>query len=170
MMTSKLDNLLWIEELLPLDIAAVPKHGGMGYYLDDKLVLILVEKSMHEREHKGVTYPFAIWHGAILPIEQLKQRAFFLKYTFLENHPANKNWLYIPAESENFEEEVREVLREISRRNPLWGLPVKMKELTETVPKPAVKKKKKVSLQKPEITKKQENDFLLNLTKRRTKP
>lgn len=40
-----LDSLQWVEDLLPHDIQSLPKHGGMAYYLDSHLVLILVEKS-----------------------------------------------------------------------------------------------------------------------------
>lgn len=154
-----IDNLLWIEELLPHDIQMIPKHGGHAYYLDSHLVLILVEHPESVYEHKGVTYDFNLWYGCIFPIEQKKQNAFILKYLFLENHPVNKNWLYIPAESEHFEEEVKQMLREISRRNPLLGIPVKME-------KPAKAKSsgdKKKSPKKIKADKKRENAFILSM-------
>lgn len=156
-----LDSLQWVEELLPHDIQSLPKHGGMAYYLDSHLVLILVEKSESTYEYKGVTYPFDLWRGCIFPIEQKKQSAFFLKYLFLENHPANKNWLYIPMESENFEEEVKQMVREITKRNPLLGLLVREEAFTK-VPKSAAPSKKKKP-KKVKADKKKENSFLLSM-------
>lgn len=158
---SLLRNLQWIEELLPHDVLMIPKHGGHAYYLDEHLVLILVEHTESTYEHKGVTYPFDLWKGCIFPIEQKKQNAFILKYLFLENHPCNKNWLYIPAESENFEEEVKQMMREISRRNPLLGIPEKFKKprAKGTTEKAGKKKAPK----KIKADKKRENAFILSV-------
>ena len=162
MMMTELNHLQWVEELLPHDIQSLPKHGGMAYYLDGLMVLILVEHENSTYEHKGVTYPFDLWRGCIFPIEQKKQSAFFLKYLFLENHPVNKHWLYIPMDSENFEDEVKQVLKEISKRNPLLGIPVKETPLTAPVKgeKPAAKKK---TAKKVKADKKTENSFLLSM-------
>lgn len=160
-MNEVLDNLYWIEELLPPGIESAPKHGGMAYYRDMKLILILVEKRDGGYEHKGVTYPFAIWNGCIIPVEYKKQNAFFLKFSFLENHPANRDWLYIPADTENFEEEVRQFLREIHRENPLLGTPVKGKAMSkeqDSQKRPVKKKTGKVKADK-----KRENAFLLGV-------
>ena len=162
-MDSLLDDLLWIEELLPHDIQMIPKHGGQAYFLDGNMVLILVERSGSHYEHKGVTYPFNLWKGCIFPIEQKKQNAFFLKYLFLENHPVNKNWLYIPAESENFEDEVKQLLREIARRNVLLGIPLKLDGPAKNKSANEIPKKKRTK-KKPDKIK--ENAFLLSMTKR----
>lgn len=162
-MSESLNNLYWIEELLSPDVTGMPKHGGMAYFLDMKMVLILVEQSDSTYEHKGVTYPFQLWNGLILPIEYKKQSAFFLKYSFLENHPANRDWLYIPAESENFEEEVRLVMREISKRNPLLGLPIKLAKAKNEKPTDAADKKYRKPGKSVKADKKRENEFLLNL-------
>jgi hypothetical protein len=158
LMDSELNQLQWTRQLLPDDMHFAPKHGGLGCYQDMNLVLILVESPSRTYEHKGVKYPFDLWRGCIFPIEQKKQNAFFLKYLFLENHPANKNWLYIPLESENFEEEVKLMLREITKRNPLLGLPVKSAE--KSTPR-------KKSLKKVKASKKSENAFLLGLAERK---
>lgn len=166
MTESILDQLLWIEELLPHDIQMMPKHGGQAYYLDGNLVLILVERPERNYDHKGVTYSFDLWRGCIFPVEQKKQNAFFLKYLFLENHPANKNWLYISIDSENFEEEVKQMLREISRRNVLLGIPMKFAGTGRAEPslaQPAQKKKAK----KAKVEKKHENAFLLSVANRK---
>ncbi|HEX7675021.1 MAG TPA: hypothetical protein VF412_12660 [Bdellovibrio sp.] len=167
-----LNNLLWIEDLLPHDIQSLPKHGGVAYYLDMNLVLILVEQSDSTYEYKGVTYPFQLWNGAIIPIKYARQSAFFLKYLFLENHPANKDWLYIPAESENFEEEIRQLLREINKRNPLLGVPMKVPTALprEKAPsKEGPRKKVAKAAKKVKGDKKRENNFLLGIANRQRK-
>ncbi|XGC79954.1 hypothetical protein ACES2L_11505 [Bdellovibrio bacteriovorus] len=161
-MEDALSNLAWIEELLPLGYDAVPKHGGMAYYVDMNLVMILVErKGLYE--HKGVSYPFELWNGAIFPVLKIRQNAFFLKYLFLENHPANKDWLYIPAEHEDFEDEVKQFMREIQKGNPLLGIPMKSESLSksnEKVPRPK-KTEKKVKADK-----KTENALFLSIAKK----
>lgn len=154
-----LNNLLWIEELLPLETESGPKHGGMAYYLDMKMIMILVEKP-GSYEHKGVSYPFEIWNGCILPVEYKKQSAFFLKFSFLENHPANKDWLYIPADSENFEDEVKQFVREITKHNPLLGTPVKMAPVTKEKSEKTPKKKAPAAVK---ADKKRENNFLMGI-------
>lgn len=172
-MKQVLSNLAWIEELLPQEIASAPKHGGMAYYMDQKLVMILVEQSNSTYEHKGVSYPFQLWNGCILPVEYKKQSAFFLKYSFLENHPFSKDWLYIPADTDDFEDDVKKYVREIVRGNPLLGLPVKFK-LTpaEKDPDAQPQKKspaKKNSVKKAPPSKKSENAFLLGIANKQKK-
>ncbi|KHD87372.1 MAG: hypothetical protein OM95_14835 [Bdellovibrio sp. ArHS] len=162
-MKPPIDNLMWIEELLPPGYDCMPKQGGMAYYLDMKLVLILVERR-GLYEHKGVRYPFELWNGCIIPVEKKAQNAFFLKYLFLENHPANKDWLYIPAESENFEEEVKLLIREIARGNPLLGLAVKQSELSRSEKSSELPPKK--VRKKARTDKKGENAFLLSVAKK----
>lgn len=163
MIDHPLDSLTWIEELLPAGFEPMPKHGGLAYFLDMKLMLILVEQPDSTYEHKDVTYPFPLWNGFILPVEYKKQNAFFLKYSFLENHPVSKDWLYIPASSENFEEEVRLLLREISKQNPLIGLAVKLNVGTKAK---SSKPKAKPSSGQVKATKKGENNLLLNMLNR----
>jgi hypothetical protein len=155
-----LSELQWIEDQLPPEITAVPRYGGWAYYLENRLVMILVEHRTGIREHKGVAYPFELWRGCILPIEKFKQNAFFLKLPLLENHPANKNWLYIPAESENFEDEVKVFIREIAKRNPLLGIAMKFKG-PPSVPVP----KKSAAPKKVKADKKRENALFMSMLK-----
>ncbi len=178
-------SLGWIEDSLPIDAIGKPKHGGMAYYLDDKLILILVEAS-RSYEHKGTTYPFEIWNGCILPIESIKQGTVFIKFPFLTNHPASSKWLYLPQDTEDFNEHAKLVLRELNKKNPLFGLPIKIKtsvseELIDTrspklfgdapvknsVKKPKVEKPK--ASKKAKANKKPENQLILSVLKRRTR-
>lgn len=183
-----LKHLYWLEELMSEDMVPRKMHNGVGYYLEDKLVLIVVDFSL-TYEHKGRSFPFQIWNGCIFPVEKIKQSAAWVQFQFLENHPANKDWLYLPAESEDFESHVKLVLKQIKKKNPLFGLTIKMKateiEATEvdendlskprmfvhgpngkaeSVKKSHAKKSRKAT-GKPKASKKKENDFFLSVLK-----
>ena len=119
-----MNTLSWIEELLPIEVMQKNMQDGVGYYLGDKFVLFLTEDSK-TTVHRGKSYQFQLYFGVFFPIVKIKHNAVIAKFPFLENHPVKKEWLYIPAENENFEDEVRLVLREVLKGNPLFGMPVK---------------------------------------------
>lgn len=118
-----MNALSWIEELLPLEIMQKNMQDGIGYYLGDKFILFLTEDSK-TTVHRGKSFQFQLYFGAFFPIIKLKHNAVIAKFPFLENHPVKKDWLYLPAENENFEDEVKLVLREVLKGNPLFGIPV----------------------------------------------
>lgn len=185
-----LKSLYWIEELLPNKVITKKMPKGVGYYLEDKFILFLSEDSKTTL-HKGINYPFQLFFGVFFPIVKLKHNAVIAKFSFIENHPAKKEWLYLPAENENFEVEVKLVLREVLKKNPLFGIPVvetaaekRARENAEEIPdprkpslfnadapkakaqpKPKPAPRPKVKKSKP--SKKDENAFLLSLAKRR---
>lgn len=187
-----MNTLYWIEELLPNEVISKKMPNGVGYYLDDKFIIFLSEDSKTTL-YKGVTYPFQLYFGVFFPIVKLKHNAVIAKFSFLENHPVKKEWLYLPAENENFEDEVKLVLREVLKKNPLFGIPVKettsekrARENADEIsdprkpslfntdaPKASVTKKPKPAPKprqqpkKPKTSKKAENEFLLSLAKRR---
>lgn len=185
--TEKLKKLYWIEDLLPREVISRRMHGGVGYYLDEKLVLILVDHGS-SYEHKGISYPFVIWNGCLFPIETIKQGRVFMDYPFLENHPASAKWLYLPSDTDDFDENINKLLKQIKKRNPLFGLPIKAEKVyfdeSEDISKPRLfseappmkktspAKKKTAATKKPEkkikADKKSENHFLLNVLKRKT--
>lgn len=189
--------LTWIEELLPIEVMQKNMQDGIGYYLGDKFVLFLTEDSK-TTVHRGKAYQFQLYFGAFFPIVKIKHNAVIAKFPFLENHPVKKEWLYIPAENENFEDEVKLVLREVLKGNPLFGIAVKetaaekrarleataedadMRKpslFNTDAPKPAAKKNAGIKKVKPAVktakkkaktNKKAENAFLLNLAKSRS--
>lgn len=185
-----LDSLLWIEELLPREVIPEPMNDGIGYFLEGKLILILVESSK-TRIYRGQEYGFQIWNGCLFPIEKIKQNAVIRQFLFLENHPALPNCLYLPAEDEDFNEHVISILKELKKNNPLFGITPKIKKtyqaddadsdtsrpsLFQDVPKnakktvaekinPATKKPK--TIKKIKADKKSENSFLLGMLKKK---
>ena len=182
----KLNNLAWIQSYLPDDIISKNMLGGIGYYYDDKLILIIIE-TVSSYEYKNISYPFQIWNGCIFSIEPIKQDAVFAKFSFLENHPAYKKGLYLPADTEYFDQNVKDLLKEIKKKNPLFGVPIKLKnknqfendEVDTSRPRlfgdvPKIKKtiiteSKRINKsqdKKPKSNKKNENNFILNLLKK----
>ena len=112
------------------------------------------------------------------------------KFNFLENHPAHKNCLYLPVESQEIEEEVKLVFRELKKRSPLFGIAVKetaaekrarpqatledvdvlKPSLFNTGPvKPIEKKMKMKSSKKIKANKKPSNTYLLSVLSRKSK-
>jgi hypothetical protein len=163
-----LKNLYWIEEYLPSDIISEEIHDGIGYFLDGKFVLLLTEDSK-TNVYRGVAYPYQLFYGCFFPIVKIKHSKVISMFPFLENHPAKKDWLYIPAENENFEEEVKLVLREISKKNKLFGIEAKEKaaEKRARSGKDISRAKKMTKIKKVKADKKSENALMLSITQRR---
>ena len=184
-MSQDLQHLLWIEELLPPTVEQKRMWGGVGYYLNEKLILVLTEDSK-TTEYRGRAYPFELWYGAFFPIEKIKQSAVCAKFPFLENHPGRKEALYLPAENEDFESLMKSVIREINKGNPLFGLMIK-----ETNPQKQARRqhsndevdtsrpslfntgplKKPISkpVKKPKANKKTKNAMMMEILKSRSK-
>jgi hypothetical protein len=187
-----LNKLSWIEELLPSEVESKNVAGGRAYYFNEKKVMILTEKSK-ATEYKGKKYPFELWFGVFFPIEKIKQSTVAGRFPFLENHPGNKKALYLPAETEDFEDLIKSVLKEIFNNNPLFGEPFKEtaaerrsrlnmleSEMVIDSTRPSlfnadlvVAKKRIMTKSKPNFTekkktnKKSENSMILEMVKRR---
>jgi hypothetical protein len=116
----ELEELYWIEELLPQYHSRRKMFGGFAYYADEKLILFLIE-SLGNRTYRGQEFDFEIWNGVMFPAEKEHHPEILQKYPFLRNHPILPKWLYIPVGVEDFESEVESVMRELRRKNPLFG-------------------------------------------------
>lgn len=138
-MAKELTELFWVEELLPEGATRKHMFGGFSYYVDEKLVLVLFEDSS-TNTYRGTRYPFAIWNGCMFPAEKEHHAVLFQKYPFLVSHPVLPKWLYLPLETEDFEHNVRTLLRELRRLNPLLGTIPKSKKAAS--PKKASNKSK----------------------------
>ncbi|MGZ3692241.1 MAG: TfoX/Sxy family DNA transformation protein, partial [Pseudobdellovibrio sp.] len=126
-MAKELAELYWIGELLPSNIVRKSMFGGFAYYLDTKLVLLLFE-STGSKKYKNQAYDFELWNGCMFPAEKENHAKIKNKFSFLINHPILPKWLYLPLETENFEDNVRKVLREIRKQSPLFGTTPKAKQ------------------------------------------
>jgi hypothetical protein len=125
-MAKSLSYLDWVEDLLPKGFVRKAMFGGFGYYLQDKMILVMFEDE-HTRSYKNKQANFAIWNGCMFPVEKSHHKEVLQKFKFLINHPVLPKWLYLPVESENFEENVNLIMTEIRRRNVLFGVVPKPK-------------------------------------------
>lgn len=119
-MAKELINLGWVEELLPADHLRKRMFGGFAYYMDEKLVLVMFE-SEGNKEYRGEQYEFEIWNGCMFPVEKDLQPAVLKSFPYLISHPVLPKWLYLPSETENFESLMDPLLKELRRKNPLFG-------------------------------------------------
>jgi hypothetical protein len=120
-MAKALDSLQWVEELLPKDHLRKHMFGGFGYYLETKIVLAIFE-STGDRTYKNKTYDFDLWNGCLFPCERENHPSILKKFPMLSSHPVLSKWLYLPVQTENFETVMEEILKEIRRRSPLFGV------------------------------------------------
>lgn len=130
-MAKRLENLDWIEDLLPKSIVRKAMFGGFAYYMEQKMVLAIFEDEK-TRTYKNKTAPYAIWNGCMFPVEKEWHKEILEKYPFLTNHPVLPKWLYLPAESENFESNVDEIILQIRKRNDKFGVIPKAKNKLST--------------------------------------
>lgn len=128
-MAKELQSLFWIEELLPKEHVRKSMFGGFAYYLQEKLILVMFE-STGNKTYKNKKYKFEIWNGCMFPAEREHHEEICGKYPFLINHPVLPKWLYLPLETESFEDLAEAVLRELRRRNPVFGTIPKGKKKT----------------------------------------
>ncbi len=100
--------------------------GGFAYYIDQKIFLTIFENE-GDFVFKNETFDFEIWNGCLFPIEKEFHPKAFQKFPFLKNHPVLKKWLYLPLKTENFDDCVIQILKDILKPNSFWGVRVKPK-------------------------------------------
>ena len=134
-MPKQISFLYWIEELLPEGVIQKPMFGGRGFYYDQKLILVIFENP-GDRTYKNITAAFDIWNGCMFPSNFENHDEIKNLFPILINHPVLGKWLYLPQQTEDFEEIATQIIRQIPRRIHLFG----------TIPKPKKKSTtKKVS-------------------------
>ncbi len=120
-MAKEPQELKWIEELLPDgDYRRKSMFGGFAYYIGEKLVLATFE-STGQRTYKRKRYPFEIWYGCMFPVDREFQEKALARFPFLTPHPILPKWLYLPLETENFEELATEVMAQAVKPTGYWG-------------------------------------------------
>lgn len=129
-------ELKWIEDLLPEDgYRRKAMFGGFSYYIDEKMILL-----MFETEDKR-------WNGVMFPVDKEFHPQALGKFPELTEHSILPKWLFLPLETEGFEELVSEILREVLRPNSIWGTIPKGKGKKSADDSPRAKKKKDKELE-----------------------
>lgn len=127
-----LNELIWIEELLPFDVVRKAMFGGYAYYSQRKMILVVFEGE-GKKSYRGQNFAFELWNGCMFPVEKDLHGMALEKYPFLIPHPVLPKWLYLPLQSEDFEERVSSIIKDVKSPHSIWGV----------VPKDKKKKNKK---------------------------
>lgn len=111
----------WLEDLLPEGCVRKAMFGGYAFYLQGRLILVVFE-SPGERTYKNKTVSYDIWDGCMFPAERDKHEEIQKIFPMLFNHPVLGKWLYLPQQTEDFEDVATRVVRMIPRRLDLFGV------------------------------------------------
>lgn len=133
-MKNKTPNLEWIEELLPRDTIKKSMFGGYAYYLNNQLVLVLFE-SKTDKQYKNQKFDFLIWNGCLFPVEKKNQQKARHLFPILFPHPVLGKWLYLPLETENFEEIASKIVKKAILKPEIFGTIPKEKKKSLKVKK-----------------------------------
>lgn len=125
-MAKELNNLNWIEELLPKGYLRKPMFGGFAYYFANRLILVMFENH-GDRTYKNKKFDFEIWNGCLFPAEREHHFKIKQRYPFLINHPVLPKWLYLTSDTEDFEAHAELLLKELRRENLHFGVVPKVK-------------------------------------------
>lgn len=108
-MAKSLDELQWIEDLLPESFNRRAMFGGFAYYDGPFLKLVLFEGGSEK------------WDGCMFPAEKEHHEKLLSSFPFLINHSVLPKWLFLSLNDENFEDHAKKVVRELSRPGTVWG-------------------------------------------------
>ena len=98
-MAKALDELQWIEDLLPESFNRRAMFGGFAYYDGPFLKLVLFEGGSEK------------WDGCMFPAEKEHHEKLLSQFPFLVNHSVLPKWLYLSLNDENFEDHAKKVVR-----------------------------------------------------------
>ncbi|MFZ3229941.1 MAG: TfoX/Sxy family DNA transformation protein [Pseudobdellovibrio sp.] len=131
-MAKELISLNWVEELLPNGYIRKPMFGGFGFYIESQIVLIIFE-SYGDYSYKNKTYDYELWNGCLFPAERVNHSEIIKRFPILTPHPIISKWLYLPAQTEDFENQVSDIMKDIRRHSKLFGVTPKPKNKTKKI-------------------------------------
>ena len=137
----------WIEEFLPEGFFRRHMFGGWAYYIEGKLILVIFE-SPGARAYKNKTADYDLWDGCMFPVEREKQEEAKRLFPQLFSHLVLPKWLYLPQQTEGFEELVTKILKVILQRPEIFGVYPQPKEKKKSKRQPRLNLKSKVSLKR----------------------
>lgn len=108
--------------------------GGFAYYFQTKLILVLFE-SEGDRSYRGQSFDFDLWNGCMFPVERDFHEQAKRKYPYLFNHPVLAKWLYLPLQTEDFEDKAQKIIKRLVAPNSFWGVIPKEKSKKKTTTK-----------------------------------
>lgn len=113
-------ELAWIEDLLPDEgWRRKSMFGGFAYYFEEKMILLTFEGAEPR------------WCGALFPVDKEFQAKALAAHPVLTPHSILPKWLFLPMQTEDFDEQVESILRDVLRPHSYWGTIPKAKKSSE---------------------------------------
>lgn len=136
----------WIVELFREgELISKRMFGGTAHYYQGKMVLVFMQYE-GDRTYRGKEYNFDIWNGVLFPVEREAHNTIINRYPPLFSHPVLGKWLYLPFATEDFDETIESIVREIRRGNQDWGIwPKPKKKVKKKAKKRVLRRKTKSS-------------------------
>ncbi len=127
--------------------------GCLTIFFRGKMVVVIAE-SPGEKTYRGKRYKFDLWDGVMWPTSREFQNSLLEEFPNLCPHPVLGKWLYLPRQSEDFEESIQTLVRLIRRNDPRLGIVPGEKKETKSKKTTKLKKTDKIQTKKAKTTKK----------------
>lgn len=124
--------------------------GGLAIYFNGLLVSVLME-SPGEKSYRGKNFNFDIWDGIMIPTSREFHILLQKDLPDLVQHPVLGKWLYLPQQTEHFEESLSQVITLIKRRNYRIGIIPAQKKVKAMPPIKKIVKKTKPTIRKNKL-------------------
>lgn len=95
--------------------------GALAVYLNGLNVAVLSE-SPGDRTYRGIKYKFDIWDGVLIPTNREFHLSLQAEFPELVPHPVLGKWLFLPQQTENFDEILTRIIRLIRRKDIRIGI------------------------------------------------
>jgi hypothetical protein len=100
-------------------------RGLSIYYLGQAVAYI--SNRPGDRSFRGKNYRIEIWNGCLIPTNREYQAELLRAIKGTVVHPVIKKWLYLPQNSEHFEDSMVQLVSMIKNKNSLIGIETDLK-------------------------------------------
>ncbi|MGE4233951.1 MAG: hypothetical protein AB7F43_11535 [Bacteriovoracia bacterium] len=103
------------------DFACRKMFGGLACYLNEKMVLVLMEDETSTK-YRGKKFPYPVWNGLLIPTSREFHDSLLKSFSSLIVHPVLQKWLYLPMTDQNYEMQAQKMIKAIQKNDPRIGV------------------------------------------------
>lgn len=100
--------------------------GGLSIYVFGKMVAFLCEHP-GDKKWRGKKYDNDLWNGCLIPSSYGAHISLSKKIKGISVHPVIRKWLYLPVESNYFEQSMLQLVEMIQKKDSLVGVEPEVK-------------------------------------------
>jgi hypothetical protein len=116
------DNLSYFEDLeRDSSFATKPMFGCLAVYYRG-LNVAVIAADPGEKSFRNTKYAFDIWDGILLPTTRDAHSSLTLDFPDLREHPVLGKWLYLPQQTEGFEDILMKLVLQIRKGDLRLGI------------------------------------------------